>query len=122
MTEEQIIVFWDDPLRIKKNQGRKSAEQKARAYERENPELIVGDKTPIDNSTDVLGKEPLFGDGQTTYYERKFSIKRKGLECHYNPQEAFQLPECESCAEFPCYAERLWQLNGKCMDYTEEKK
>lgn len=120
MSEEQVIVFWDDPLRIKKKDGRKSAGQKAKRYEREHPELIVGERIPINGDREVLGKAPLFGDTNHHYFERKFTIKRKGLECHYNPQEAFLCSDCESCGIFPCYADRLWLFNGKCMDYKEE--
>ena len=117
----EVIIFWDDPLRIKKKDGRKNAGQKARAYEKEHPELIVGKKIPIATNREVLGKEHLFSDGNQAYFERKFSLKRNGLECHYNPQEAFLCSDCESCGIFPCYREDLWLFNGKCMDYKEEK-
>jgi len=79
MPSEQVITFWDDPLRIKKKDGRKSAGQKARKYERENPQLIIGEKIEINTDREVLGKEPLFASGSTVFYERKFTIKRKGL-------------------------------------------
>ena len=118
---EEIIIFWDDPLRIKKKEGRKNAEQKARAYEKRHPELIIGKKTQITTETDVKGKS-LGTDGVMEYFERKFTIKKKGLRCVYNPKEDFQFTECESCSIFPCYRDNLWQFNGLCMDHKKQKK
>lgn len=113
---EQIVIFWDDPLRIKKKDGRKNAEQKAKAFEKLHPEWIVGEKTEVWTETNVKGKR-LGSDGVLEYFERKFSFDKRGLKCTYNPQEDFQFDECKTCSKFPCYIENLWQFNGKCMDY-----
>jgi len=118
---EKIMIFWDDPLRIKKKEGRKSAGQKAKAYEKLHPEFIIGEKVPINNDTDVKGAR-LGSDGILVYYERKYTIKKKGLRCVYNPQEEYQFEECETCEHFPCYLDNLWQFNGLCMDHNKEKE
>ena len=28
--------------------------------------------------------------------------------------------ECPECAEYLCYRDNLWQLDGKCMDFKEK--